>query len=74
MGDYDLTPAALQAAGGEILIQNMQLKPGGKCCFGTLGKAIVCCLSGNPASSMTAFYAADAPHGAGNSAAGRTGR
>ena len=34
VGDYDLTPAALQAAGGEILIQNMQLKPGGKCCFG----------------------------------------
>lgn len=61
VGDYDLTPAALQAAGGEILIQNMQLKPGGKCCFGTLGKAIVCCLSGNPASSMTAFYAAVLP-------------
>ena len=57
VGDYDLTPAALLAAGGEILIQNVKLKPGGKCCFGTLGKALVCCLSGNPASSMTAFYA-----------------
>lgn len=57
VGDYDLTPAALTEAGGEILIQNVQLKPGGKCCFGRLGKALVCCLSGNPASSMTAFYA-----------------
>jgi molybdopterin molybdotransferase len=61
VGDYDLTPAALEAAGGEILIQNISLKPGGKCCFGKLGKALVCCLSGNPASSMTAFYAVVLP-------------
>ncbi len=61
VGDYDLTPAALQAAGGEIWIQNVQLKPGGKCCFGRLGKALVCCLSGNPASSLTAFYAMALP-------------
>lgn len=61
VGDYDLTPDALQAAGGTVLMQNMQLKPGGKCCFGTIGKALVCCLSGNPASSMTAFYAAVLP-------------
>ncbi|MDD6024200.1 MAG: molybdopterin molybdotransferase MoeA [Oscillospiraceae bacterium] len=61
VGDYDLTPAALEAAGGTLLIQNMKLKPGGKCCFGMLGSALVCCLSGNPASSMTAFYAAVLP-------------
>ena len=61
VGDYDLTPAALQAAGGEILIQNVDLKPGGKCCFGKLGETLVCCLSGNPASSMTAFYAVALP-------------
>ncbi len=61
VGDYDLTPAALQEAGGEILIQNINLKPGGKCCFGKLEGALVCCLSGNPASSMTAFYAAVLP-------------
>lgn len=42
-------------------MQNMQLKPGGKCCFGTIRKALVCCLSGNPASSMTAFFAAVLP-------------
>ena len=47
VGDYDLTPDALQAAGGTVLMQNMQLKPGGKCCFGTIGK--------------TAFYAAVLP-------------
>lgn len=61
VGDYDLTPAALEAAGGEIMIKNLRLKPGGKCCFGRLGKSIVCCLSGNPASSMTAFYAVVLP-------------
>ena len=61
VGDYDLTPDALRAAGGTVLMQNMQLKPGGKCCFGTIGKTLVCCLSGNPASSMTAFYAAVLP-------------
>lgn len=61
VGDYDLTPAALLLAGGKILIQNINLKPGGKCCFGTLGGALVCCLSGNPASSMTAFYAVVLP-------------
>ncbi len=61
VGDYDLTPAALLEAGGEILIQNLNLKPGGKCCFGRLGGAMVCCLSGNPASSMTAYYAVVLP-------------
>lgn len=61
VGDYDLTPAALISAGGEILIQNIELKPGGKFCFGKLGNSIVCCLSGNPASSMTAFYAVALP-------------
>lgn len=61
VGDYDLTPAALTAAGGEIILQNVNLKPGGKCCFGTLGKCLVCCLSGNPASSLTTFYAVVLP-------------
>lgn len=61
VGDYDLTPGALLQAGGEILIQNINLKPGGKCCFGKIGDTLVCCLSGNPASSMTAFYAAVLP-------------
>lgn len=61
VGDYDLTPAALLSAGGEILIQNVDLKPGGKCCFGKLGTSLVCCLSGNPASSMTTFYAVALP-------------
>lgn len=61
VGDYDRTPAALKAAGGTILLQNMRLKPGGKCCFGTLSGRLVCCLSGNPASSLTAFYGAVLP-------------
>lgn len=61
VGDYDLTPSALLAAGGELLLQNINLKPGGKCCFGMLNGALVCCLSGNPASSMTTFYAVVLP-------------
>lgn len=61
VGDYDLTPDALAAAGGEILVRNVDLKPGGKCCFGKIGDTLVCCLSGNPASSMTTFYAVAMP-------------
>ena len=61
VGDYDLTPAALEAAGGTIFLQNMRLKPGGKCSFGMIENTLVCCLSGNPASSLTAFYGAVLP-------------
>lgn len=61
VGDYDLTPAAVQKAGAELLIQNLRLKPGGKSCFGRKGKKLVTCLSGNPASAMTCFYAVVAP-------------
>lgn len=61
VGDYDLTPAALERAGGEIVVRNLRLKPGGKCCFGWKGKELACCLSGNPASAMTCFYAVVLP-------------
>ena len=61
VGDYDLTPAALERAGGEIAVRNLRMKPGGKCCFGWKGKKLVSCLSGNPASAMTCFYAVVLP-------------
>ncbi len=61
VGDYDLTPAALERAGGVIAVRNLHLKPGGKCCFGWQGEKLACCLSGNPASAMTCFYAVVLP-------------
>lgn len=61
VGDYDLTPAALERAGGNIVVRNLRMKPGGKCCFGWKGKKLACCLSGNPASAMTCFYAVVLP-------------
>lgn len=61
VGDYDLTPAALKRAGGEIAVQNLRMKPGGKCCFGWQGEKLASCLSGNPASAVTCFYAVVLP-------------
>lgn len=61
VGDYDLTPAALEKAGVEILVRDVQLKPGGACAYGIKGGKPVFCLSGNPASSMTNFYAVALP-------------
>ena len=56
-----MTPVALKEAGAEILVQNLKLKPGGKSCFGRKGNKLVTCLSGNPASAMTCFYATVMP-------------
>ncbi len=61
VGDYDLTPAALKHIGAEILVQNVALKPGGKCCYAMRGGKLICCLSGNPASALTNFYAVALP-------------
>ncbi len=61
VGDYDCTPAAVVHCGAELLIQNLKLKPGGKCCFGAFGNKLIACLSGNPASGMTCFYAVVMP-------------
>lgn len=57
VGDYDLTPAAMEMAGVEILIRGVDLKPGMACAYGIKEGKIVCGLSGNPASAMTNFYA-----------------
>lgn len=60
-GDYDLTPAAMELAGVEILVKGVQLKPGMACAYGVKGGKLVCGLSGNPASSLTNYYAVVQP-------------
>lgn len=61
VGDYDLTPDAMQMAGAEILLQHIRMKPGMACCFGTLKGKLICGLSGNPASAATTYYAVVQP-------------
>ena len=57
VGDYDLTPEAMEMAGVEILQQGVDLKPGMACAYGIKGKKLVCGLSGNPAAAITNFHA-----------------
>jgi molybdopterin molybdotransferase len=57
VGDYDFTAKAIEKAGAEIVIKDVSLKPGGKCAYGHANGKLICSLSGNPASSITNFYA-----------------
>lgn len=61
VGDYDLTPEGVKAAGCSLLGGNLALRPGGKSCFSCQAGKLVTSLSGNPASAMTCFYAVVAP-------------
>lgn len=61
VGDYDLTPAAMEMAGVDILFRGVALKPGMACAYGVKNGKLVCGLSGNPASSITNFYAVASP-------------
>lgn len=61
VGDYDLTPNAMEVAGAELLFQGVDLKPGMACAYGVWGGKLICGLSGNPASSITNFYAVAVP-------------
>lgn len=56
VGDYDLTPAAMEASGIGILVRGVNLKPGMACAYGVKDGKPVCGLSGNPASALTNFY------------------
>lgn len=60
-GDYDLTPIAMGSAGVTLLIRGVNIKPGMACVYGTRSGKLVCGLSGNPASSLTNFYAVALP-------------
>lgn len=61
VGDYDLTPAAMEASGVKILFRGVDMKPGMACAYGVRDGKLVCGLSGNPASSLTNFYAVALP-------------
>ena len=61
VGDYDLTPAAMEAIGTKLLFQKVDLKPGMACAYGLRDGKMICGLSGNPASSITNFYAVALP-------------
>lgn len=61
VGDYDLTPEAMEAAGVTMLIQGVNMKPGMACAYGVYHGKLVCGLSGNPASSLMNFYAVAMP-------------
>ena len=60
-GDYDLTPEAMEYAGCSLLVKGVMLKPGMACCYGERDGKLVCALSGNPASSLTNYYAVVRP-------------
>jgi len=61
VGDYDLTPAAMGASGVEMLFRGVDMKPGMACAYGVKAGKLICGLSGNPASSLTNFYAVALP-------------
>ena len=61
VGDYDLTPAALEKIGAEILFRKVDLKPGMACAYALYQGKLICGLSGNPASSITNYYAIALP-------------
>lgn len=61
VGDYDMTPAAMELSGVDILFRGVDLKPGMACAYGVKNSVPVCALSGNPASSVTNFYAVAYP-------------
>lgn len=61
VGDYDLTPEAMEMAGVELLFRGVDIKPGMACVYGVCQGKPVFGLSGNPASSLTNFYVVGVP-------------
>lgn len=61
VGDYDLTPEAMEQSGCEMLFLGVEMKPGMGCAYGVKDGVLVCGLSGNPASALTNFYAVALP-------------
>ena len=55
VGDWDVTPEAMERAGAEILLRGVAMKPGMACAYGLSDGKLVLGLSGNPASSLTNF-------------------
>ena len=57
VGDFDLTPAALEMIGAEITVRGVRMKPGGACAYGIRDGKLLFGLSGNPSSALINFYA-----------------
>lgn len=60
-GDYDKMPEALKILCAQIIVRDIELKPGGKCIYAVKNGRLICCLSGNPASALTNYYAVALP-------------
>ncbi|MBQ9196885.1 MAG: molybdopterin molybdotransferase MoeA [Clostridia bacterium] len=61
VGDWDVTPEAMERCGVEILLRGVAMKPGMACAYGIREHCLVLGLSGNPASSLTNFCACALP-------------
>lgn len=61
VGDWDVTPAAMERCGVEILARGVAMKPGMACAYGVRDSRLVLGLSGNPASSLTNYCACVLP-------------
>ena len=61
VGDFDVTPEAMEKCGANILFRGVDLKPGMACAFAVKGKKLICGLSGNPASALTTFFVVALP-------------
>jgi molybdopterin molybdotransferase len=61
VGDWDVTPAAMERAGADMLLRGVDMKPGMACAYGIKEGKLVLGLSGNPASSLTNFCACALP-------------
>lgn len=56
VGDEDHMPAVLNAAGGEIHVMKVAMKPGKPLIIGLFGSALYLGLPGNPVSAFVAWY------------------
>ena len=61
VGDWDVTPEAMERAGADILLRGVDMKPGMACAYGAANGKLILGLSGNPASSLTNFCACALP-------------
>ena len=61
VGDYDLTPDAIERIGTQMLFRGVAVKPGMACAYAVKDGKLICGLSGSPASSLTNFYVLACP-------------
>lgn len=57
VGNWDVTPDAMERCGVKMLVRGVNMKPGMACAFGEKEGKLVFGLSGNPASALTNYYA-----------------